>query len=160
MADEKKGALKTVPPSVCPSCKAQNDIGALMCKRCGEILSKKGKRSSSEEFDATEGSFSPNCVLVPLVLLLACGLFFFLAFRGPAKGTCGYNREKLQIAVMAFNKQHKDNKMLSLDQDSLLKTDSKGRSHLKERMVCPVDPSAMYQLDSEGRVTCSRCSKK
>ncbi len=160
MADEKKGAVKTVPPTVCPSCKAQNEIGALMCKRCGEILSKKGKRTSGEEFDATEGSFSPNCVLVPLVLLIACGLLFFLAFRGPAKGTCAYNREKLQIAIMAYNKQHRDNKMLTLDQDALMRPDSKGKAHLKERMICPVDPSARYSLDSDGKVICSRCAKK
>ena len=159
MADEKKGTPKVVPQSVCSACKAQNEMGALMCKRCGEILSKKGRRSAGEEFDATEGSFSPNCILVPLVLLLAAGLLFFLAFRGPAKGTCGYNREKLQISVLAYNKAHRDSKMMSLDQDALMKPDNKGKSHLKERMVCPVDPSAQYQLNGDGKVSCSRCTK-
>ncbi|MFZ2959942.1 MAG: hypothetical protein WA705_23935 [Candidatus Ozemobacteraceae bacterium] len=163
MAEKKLGpSTGGIPQAVCPSCKAPNEPGTLMCKRCGDILpSKKGKGSKGgEEYDATAGTLSPACIVVPIVLILFTMVVLFFMFRGPKPGTCDYNREKIGIAVVKYDHTHKDNKMTTLDLDALVKPDSKGKSLLKDRPVCPIDSTAVYSIGSDGKITCSHKGKK
>lgn len=164
MATEKPGGgTAPIPKSVCPACKAPNEIGALTCKKCGEIIKRSGKGAKTqEEFDATEGSFSPACVVIPAVLILAAVVFFILAVgRGPKAGTCEYNQAQLSKAVWKYNKAHSDGKMNTLSQDDLMKPGKTGKGYIKEKLNCPVSPTATYELDTDGAtVICSSCSRK
>ncbi len=153
-----------VPKSVCPSCKTANDMGAVTCKKCGEFLTAKKagvkKTRSEEEFDATEGGFSPTCIIVPAVLLLAAVVFFFLAVgHGPKAGTCEFNQAKIGKAVYAYNRAHTGSKMTTLNWEELAKPGKGGKAFLKDRLTCPVDPSASYSLADDGSVRCSKCTK-
>jgi len=164
-SDKPSGPAKGIPQAVCPSCKAPNEIGTLMCKRCGEILPSKPnttKGAKGSEFDATEGSFSPTCMIVPGILILFAVVFLIFVFSGGAKkGTCEYNQVAIFKAVHAYNKAHSGSKMTNLDIDELMKPGKSGKPFLKERPVCPIDPSARYEINSNGvEVSCSRCSKK
>ncbi|MBF0410285.1 MAG: hypothetical protein HQM10_23265 [Candidatus Riflebacteria bacterium] len=151
------GVLQTV----CPACKAQNEAGSLMCKRCGEIISKKGKTSKNVEgYNADEGSFKPSCVIIPIALSLIIGLVLFFSFRGPKAGTCEYNRQKIVSALFKFNRANPSQKMTTLDMETLMKQDSKGKSYLKDKPVCPVNPTAQYQIDEAGTVICTNCIKR
>lgn len=163
MANEKPaGVSSPLPRSVCPSCKTPNELGALTCKKCGEILKKAGKGGkAAPEYDATEGSFSPACVVIPAILILAAVVFFLLAVgRGPKPGTCEYNQAQLAKAVWRYNKANPDRHMTTLDQDALTRPRKGGKPILKEKLVCPANPDATYQLESDGSVSCSRCTKK
>lgn len=164
MPVDKKPAVvvAAVGQSVCPSCRAQNEIGSLMCKRCGEILSTKGRKGQTSEFDGTEGSFHPGCWVAIGVMMLAAVLFFFMAVRsGPKPGTCEYNQSHIGMAVFKYNRAHPESKMTTLDIDTLTKPGKSGKPLLKEKPVCPVDSSARYELDTDGAtVICTRCSKK
>jgi len=156
--------IEGTPDLFCPSCKARNEQGAKVCKRCGELLSAKkkgkGKGGADEpEFDPTEGSFKPSCLIVPGIVLLVFVVILYISFRGPSPGTCEYNRQKVGLAISKYNRSHSGSKMSSLDWDALLKQDNKGKSFLKEKPLCPVDSSANYVLDGD-TVHCSRCSKK
>ena len=164
MAEEKGkgGGAATVPPTVCTSCKAPNEMGALTCKRCGDILSKKGKvgKKGDAEFDPTTGSFSPSCVVIPVVLIIVAILFLFLATRGCKGQTqCDHNREIIGRAIMKFEKAHSGDKLSSLDYTKLAQPDSKGKPYLKEKPVCPFDSGASYEYDGN-IVTCTKCTKK
>ncbi|MBF0498887.1 MAG: hypothetical protein HQM09_02035 [Candidatus Riflebacteria bacterium] len=161
MAD-KAPASSTVPQTICPSCKAPNDMGTLMCKKCGDILpAKKGKGAKGgEEYDATAGTLSPTCIAIPIVVIVLILAILFFMFRGPKAGTCASNIEKIGIAVTKYDHVHKDSKMTTLDIEALLKPDSKGKSFLKERPVCPVDSTAVYSINSEGKIVCSHKGKK
>ncbi|HOY67893.1 MAG TPA: hypothetical protein PLP29_13480 [Candidatus Ozemobacteraceae bacterium] len=164
MPVDKKPAAVVVAagPNACPSCRAQNEPGSLMCKRCGEILSSKGKRTPTQEYDGTEGGFHPGCWVAIAVMMLGAILFFFLAVRGGAKpGTCEYNQGHIGMAVVRYNKAHPDMKMTTLDLAELQKPGKSGKPLLKETPVCPVDSSARYELDADGvTVICTSCSKK
>ncbi len=164
MAEEKgKVAGAGVPPTVCPSCKAPNELGALTCKKCGDILSKKpksGKKGQAEEFDATEGSFHSACIIVPIVLLVGAILLLFLTTRGCKGSTpCDHNRDVIGRAIMKYEKAHPEDKLAVLDYTKLSKPDSKGKPYLKEKPVCPFDSGAEYEYDGQ-KITCSKCSKK
>ncbi|MBF0545070.1 MAG: hypothetical protein HQM08_11575 [Candidatus Riflebacteria bacterium] len=150
-----------IPQLVCPACKAVNEPGCLLCKRCGEILPKKGKLSKgAQEYDATEGALKPSCIVIPIAIAIVIGLIIFFSLRGPKPGTCEFNRQKIVAAIYRFNKANPNQKMTTLDLDALLKPDSKGKSHLKDKPVCPVNPSAQYLLDPEGGVICTNCNPK
>jgi uncharacterized membrane protein YvbJ len=154
-----------LPGLVCPECKAPNDSAAVMCKRCGEILSSKPKRpsakkGSSEEYDATQGAFSTSCIVVPVVLILLGVIILFLSFGGSAKpGTCKYNREKIGKAVYAYDKQNPSAKMDSLDLNKLTQPGRNGKSYLKDRPVCPKDSNAEYFIDKDGLISCRTCGR-
>lgn len=166
MPVDKKPAVvaAAVGQNVCPSCRAQNELGSLMCKRCGEILSSKGKarKGQTPEFDATEGAFHPGCWVAIGAMLLAAVLFFFMAVRsGPKPGTCEYNQGHIGKAVYRYNRAHPESKMTTLDIDALMKPGKSGKPLLKDRLTCPVDSSARYELDADGStVICTRCTKK
>jgi len=167
MATEKKGeATAPVPKSICPTCKSANDLGSPMCKKCGEILKKNPKGGkvikTAGEYDPTEGSFSPSCIIIPAVLILAAIIFFLLAVgTGPKRGTCGYNCGQLAAAAWKYSKAHPERKMSALNQDELMKPGKKGQGYIKEKFSCPVDPSATYEFDTDGAtVICTTCSKK
>ncbi|HNW35525.1 MAG TPA: hypothetical protein PKM25_11375 [Candidatus Ozemobacteraceae bacterium] len=164
MPVDKKPAVVVVAAgkNVCPSCRAQNEPGTLMCKRCGEILSSKGKKVPVQEFDGTEGGFHPGCWIAVAVVMLGALLFFFLAVRGGAKpGTCEYNQGHIGMAVYKYNKAHPESKMTTLDLDELMKPGKSGKPLIKDRPVCPVDSSAKYELGPDGTtVLCTTCSKK
>mgnify|MGYP000997819137 CR=1 FL=1 len=149
-----------VPGIVCSSCKAPNEMGAIMCKKCGELLSKKGKgkRGGDAEFDATEGSFSPACVVVPIVLILIAVIFFFFAFK-KSSTPCDHNREVIGRAIAKYDKAHSNEKLMSLDFEKLKQNGSNGKPYLKEVPVCPFDSGAAYEYDGN-KVICSFCSKK
>lgn len=164
MAEEKgKIVAAGVPPNVCPSCKAPNELGALTCKRCGDILSKKakpGKKGQAEEFDATEGSFHPSCIIVPIVVIVAFVILLLVTTRGCKGSTpCDHNREVIGRAIMKFDKAHPNEKLGSLDYTKLAQPDAKGKPYLKEKPVCPFDSGAEYEYDGQ-KITCTKCSKK
>ncbi len=157
------GGAAPLPKSVCPACKTPNDLGSLTCKKCGEIIKKSGKGGKpAQEYDATEGSFSPACVVIPAILILGAVIFFLLAVgRGPKPGTCEYNQAQLGKALWRYNKAHPDSRMTTLNQDELIRPSRGGKPQLKERLTCPVDPTARYEIDTDGvTVICTRCSKK
>lgn len=164
MPVDKKPAVvvTTVGQNVCPSCRAQNEIGSLMCKRCGEILSLKGKKAPAKEYDGTEGGFHPGCWVAVAVMMLGAILFFFLAVRSGTKpGTCEYNQGHLGMALVKYNRAHPDAKMTTLDIETLMKPGKSGKPLMKDKPVCPVDSSAQYEVAPDGStVICTRCSKK
>ena len=156
-----------LPGHVCSACKATNDTGSVMCKKCGEILGSRNKKpgakkGATEEFDATQGAFSTSCIVVPVVLILLGILILFWSFSGSAKpGTCRYNREKIGKAIYAYDKQNPSAKMDTLNLDRLMQAGKGGKPYLKERPVCPKDPQAEYFIDSkDGLVTCKTCGRK
>jgi len=161
MADPKgKGIEGAVPlQPICPSCKALNEMGALTCKRCGELLGRKGKavRKGAGEFDATEGSFSNACIIIPIVLIVGALLFFLLAFKRSTP--CDHNREIIGKAIMKYDKAHPNSKMMTLDFKALMEPGPNGKPYLKEKLTCPIDPSGQYEYDGQ-KVTCTYCSKK
>lgn len=164
MPVDKKPAVvvATGGQNICPSCRAQNEIGTLMCKRCGEILSLKGKKGQAKEFDGTEGGFHPGCWVAVAVLMLGAVLFFYLSVRSGTKpGTCEYNQGHLGMALVKYNRAHPDTKMTNLDIDELMKPGKSGKPLLKSKPICPVDSSARYEIAPDGStVLCTRCSKK
>lgn len=152
-----------VPQSVCPSCKAPNEPGTVLCKRCGDILPAKksaGKGGKTEEYDATAGTMHPGCIIAPLAICAVVALILFISFRGPKAGTCEWNREHIGIAISKWDRAHKDQRMSTLDLELLLKPDNKGKSYLKDRPVCPIDSTAAYSLSPEGKVICSHAGRK
>lgn len=156
------GAPET-PQVVCPMCRTTNDANSSLCKRCGDVLPKKKKsaKSGEKEFDATEGSFSPTCIVAPILLILVGIVFLFFCFKGGAKpGTCDYNIGKIQAAVFKYNKKHHDSKMHSLDFNLLTKPDANGKAFLKEQPNCPVNQGAKYEMNPDNEIICSHCSRK
>lgn len=150
------------PGIACPECKATNDLEAVTCKRCGEILSKSGKRGRSSEFDASEGALSPGCYIVPAVIVVLGLIFIILSFTGGAKpGTCAYNRNKVARAIARYNHANKDAKLSTIDYDRLMRPTGKSQKpYLTDRPGCPVKPSSTYTLESDGEVVCSTCGRK
>ena len=151
------GGVKAVPSPVCPSCKFHNELGTLTCKKCGEFLTS-GKGKGVGEYDATEGAFHPGCVVVPVILILGALIFFFMSIsRAPKEGTCDYNKARIGRAVVRYNLANPSSKMTTLNLDTLINTKIKNKSLMKDRPKCPVESSARYEVDSEGRITCSNC---
>lgn len=155
---------KLPPKNICGSCKTVNDLNAITCKKCGEILKKNTKLSKQpqQEYDPTEGSFSPSCIVIPAIMIILAVVFFILAVSGGAKkGTCEYNRAILSRAVSRYNKAHPNNPMTTLNQDELMRPRSGKKPFIKEKVICPNNPSAEYVLDPDGvTVSCTHCSQK
>jgi len=149
-----------IPGTVCPSCKAPNELGALMCKKCGDLLSKKGKakKGGEAEFDATEGSFSPACIVVPIVLILISVVILFFAFR-KSSTPCDLHCLTIGRAIVKYDKAHPNEKMTTLDFEKLKQNGPSGKPFLKDKLVCPFDSGASYEYDGN-KVTCSFCVKK
>lgn len=150
------------PQLVCPACKAPNEAGSVTCKRCGEIMSRKGKppgkrNSDVPEFDATQGQLSPGCIAIPIGIIVLIALIFFLSFKGPTP--CDHNREIIARAILKYDKGHPNDKLMNIDSDKLKQNDSKGKPYLKEVPTCPVDSGTKYEYDGH-LVSCPHCSKK
>lgn len=161
MSDKKSaGGMKAVPNTVCPSCKFNNEMGAIICKKCGDFLTsaKKQKTKTEGEYDPTEGALTPGCFVAIGAVILAALIFLLLAFKGgPKEGTCEHNKSRIGKAVISYNKANPGNKMKVLDLDKLTTERHKGKPYLKDKPVCPVDPTAKYSLDEHGTPVCSKC---
>ncbi len=162
MADT-KGPKGTAAAGIkCPTCKADNTAGAATCAKCGDILPKRAKKGKGEfdDYDGTVGTMSPACVAVPIALLVIFVAILFFTMRGPREGTCAAVRVKIGAAIARYDKAHPNNKMATINIDELMKPDTKGHPYLKDRPTCPIDPSARYDFDSNGNISCSKCGRK
>jgi uncharacterized membrane protein YvbJ len=150
--------MATGPTTICSACKAPNEAGSVMCKKCGEIMGKKPVRpgKAGEEFDATTGTLSPTCVIVPIVICILIVLVLFFSFR---RTPCDQSRETIAAAIRKYDKANANNKLTSLDYEKLKQSGPSGKPFLKEVLPCPYSSVAQYEYDGTV-VTCTKCSKK
>lgn len=150
----------------CELCGAENPASATKCSQCGDLLKKKApppKKKGDDfvgEYDGSVGTMSPACIAIPIAVLVIIGLFLLWTLRGPRPGTCAHVRNTIATAVAQYNRANPNQKLSTLDLNTLMRPDSKGHTYLKNPPVCPKSSSAQFSFGPDGKVTCSFCGLK